>query len=404
VSHSSRTPRAKDWLERFVRPLGCGEDAVDVLLDNRMIDSGHEWRRTINAMLSECDAAVVLITPDSLVSPWVLKEATILRWRHDQNPSFMVIPLALDVTRQELKNTRLWDPLDLPEIQFLSGRGPEDAAASLKSRIASLGPLDPTPLELLVGDIAGLLTEASQQRLRIVLNDLHVHVPLELTDQQRRFAYAVARWILGQPPPSLDRMAAALVRLGRTFPGDRARGILELVAPMWVELDAASWFVRADWQRPDLRDLAIVCCRPTETLKEYVERAHQPDTAPKVWMLNGVSGGDEVDDITRELRAVLGPPLVRRFGRDWNDAKTDEYLSRTNNRVYVALPLPEDHEVIAGLQIRYPRVTFVFFVPTASGLPPPAIPGVGWVGPEIDPELEERVYVDRIDAMAKFLA
>jgi hypothetical protein len=46
----------------------------------------------------------------------------------------------------------------------------------------------------------------------------------------------------------------------------------------------------------------------------------------------------------------------------------------------------------------------MFFVPTASGLPPPAIPGVGWVGPEIDPELEERVYVDRIDAMAKFLA
>src|SRR5262249_40227297 len=149
-------------------------------------------------------------------------------------------------------------------------------------------------------------------------------VPFEVSDQHQRLAYAIARWILRQSPPALERMATTLTLLGRAFPADDARQILDLVAPMWVELDAASWFVRAHWQHPDFRDVAIACKRPAQTLKQYVDRAYMPSRSPQFLLLNGVTGGAHGDDVAQELRAVLRRRLKHKRGPQLNDSEIDE--------------------------------------------------------------------------------
>ena len=237
-------------------------------------------------------------------------------------------------------------------------------AASVKKKLAPLAAqLQPAPLDLLADEIVGLLGKASPKHLLSALNSLNEHVPFEVSDQRQRLAYAFARWILRQSPPALERMATTLTLLGKTFPADDARQILDLVAPMWVELDAASWFVRAHWRHPELpgrRDrlqttrsnLAAVCR----------SGIHAISTHPEFWLLNGVTGGAHSDDVAQELHAVLRRPLKDTLGRQLNDSDIDDFLNRTTARLYVALPLPDDRQVVTTLQGRYPHVTFVFFV------------------------------------------
>ena len=45
-----------------------GKGGVDVLFDKEQITEGARWREVIHAMLAECDAAIILVTPDALQS------------------------------------------------------------------------------------------------------------------------------------------------------------------------------------------------------------------------------------------------------------------------------------------------------------------------------------------------
>lgn len=315
VSHSSHVPDEQDQLKVLVNDLRAGEDGVEVLYDKEQITAGARWREVINAMLAECDAAIILITPAALGSAWVLKEATILRWRHDQNREFQLL-VSANVDMAELKKNQLWDPIDLPEIQFLTCASAAGIAASVKEKLGPLtAQLRPTPLDLLADEIAHLLAKAPPMHLQSALDSLDERIPFGVSDRHQRLAYAIARWIFRQPPPALGRMATTLTCLGATFPAEDARKILDVVAPMWVELDAASWFVRADWRHAAVRDVAITCKRPAQTLQQYVDRVYQPFRPPRVLLLNGVTGGAHSDDVIRELRSVFRPRLERQRQR-----------------------------------------------------------------------------------------
>jgi hypothetical protein len=389
-----------------VKSLGAGKAGVEVLYDKEQITEGERWREVINAMLAECDAAVILITPEALKSPWVLKESTILRWRYDRDPSFPLLPVVYSkIDRTKLKKHRLWNPIDLPAIQFLASDDIAKIASSVKKTLAPLASqLQPAPLDLLADQIALSLAKASPKNLRRVTQSLQEPIPADFSDERHRLAYALARWSLRQTPPALERMAATLALLGKSFPADNACEILELIAPMWVELDAASWFVRANLRHAGLRDLAIACVQPAQTVSQYVDRAYMPSRPPPLWLLNGLTGGAHVEDVARELRKVLRPRLEIQRKRALSDAEIDDFLKTTNTRFYIALPLPDDRQVVTELQRRYERMTLVFFVqPEQWAEAPPVGAGVGWVDPRLDPQLEEHISRDHDDALALFL-
>jgi TIR domain len=60
----------------------------EVLLDVARLEPGDEWRAKLHFWLETCDAAVILLNPESMASPWVRKEADILMHRWTVSRSF----------------------------------------------------------------------------------------------------------------------------------------------------------------------------------------------------------------------------------------------------------------------------------------------------------------------------
>jgi hypothetical protein len=406
ISHSSHSEAAKTRLAKLVAALGNAPGKVEVSYDSEQIEDGSRWRDVIDAMLADCDAAIVLVSNDALESAWVLKEATLLRARYEaeynaiqKRPDFPLLPVLLDgITVQQLKDHVLWHPLELEAIQFISHETPSAIAKRIKRRLNELSEsLRPTPLERLAADVAGRLSQPSLAlRLEDAVNELDVPVPPYVTARAQRLAYAIARWAIARRPPALEHIAGALQRLGGAFPAEDAGLIFETVRPLWVEVDAASWLLRAGWRQPEVRDVALACTKPCETVRDYTARAFMPWRPPQFVPLNNVTGGLQVEDIQEELHSELR----RRFNslRDDEPEELDTFLAENAGHLYIGLALPDD-DVVAALQTTYPAPTFIFYVDSADR-PLPA--GVALVEPALDPELERRVHKDRRVAYTMF--
>jgi TIR domain-containing protein len=395
VSHSSPAPGQVERLKAFVGSLTSGEDAVEVLYDAQHISAGQLWRQRINAMLAECDAAVILLSPEALASPWVLKETAILSWRAARDARFPLLPLAWPgVSRTALRDSALWRPLNLTDIQFLDVDEPVAAATEVKALLAPLRHLGgQAPLDVLAGDISELLARAPQERCAVFWSHLDEPWPPGALAQKRVLARAIARWMLCQQPPALERVARALMHLGEVFPIEDSHKIIELIAPLWVELDAAAWFAAGRLDQGGVRDLAIRCRRPGQVLDHYMRMAHLPARSPRVFLLNGITAGPHVEEVATELRNVLGPLLERAAGRKLTDFEIDDKLGRLKERPCVALPMPDDRSVIEELRQRFSRVFFVYFAADDG-----EAQNVQWVVPQLDTEVEEAVCEDLEEA------
>lgn len=99
ISHSSK---GSEWDEQF-------RDQLNVELMNRHyrtyydvyhVRPGDLWRPTVYRALTECDAAVLLLSRDALRSAWVHTESVILACRRDLhahfNREFRLLPVLLD--------------------------------------------------------------------------------------------------------------------------------------------------------------------------------------------------------------------------------------------------------------------------------------------------------------------
>jgi hypothetical protein len=403
VSHRSHSKEAQQRLDAIAKVLQ--PNGIEVIYDKEQIKDGRRWREVINAMLVACDAAAILLTPSALESEWVLKEATILRWRHDRDDRFPLLPVLLDgLDVDTLMKNRLWDPVDLPALQAVAG----DAAAVAASLEATIAPLEAqlmaTPLDILVGDIAAKLSPYTEQRLQLALGAIGEEVPTDVIDQPNRLAHAIARWMLRQPPPALARIAAALTKLGTALQSCDAVDIISLVAPLWVELDAASAFARHPDETAPRRDLAMACARPGETVKQYVARAYYPDNPPKLVLLSGLTAGAQEQDVRAELAAQLAPGLKRLYKRPFGTGEVDAWLANLTTRMFVVMPLPSDASVVAALQSRYRQLTFVFFSsPSDVGATEGVPSGVVRVEPSLAPSVEDDVLADLDNALANFL-
>jgi hypothetical protein len=396
ISHSSHGPGPRAWLTAFAGALRVGPDAVEPRFDLELITTGQQWREVINGMLWEGPAGVVLVSPDALASPWVLKEATILRARFDRREEFLLVPVLCGVTLEELQASRLWGPLDLPAVQFPRSSDPAEVAAEVKAQLAPLASmLDRSPLARLAGQVASELRESAEAQCQDVLNKIGEALPLRMVDETDGYARAITAWVLRQPPPALNRIADALAELGKSFPADRVRAILELVAPLWVDPEAASRLVEAH-SRPDgPRSVALACAKPKVTVRHYLDSAYLPSRAPTHVRLHGITGGSHADDVADELRSALRRQVQDLS--DESDEEIDEYLNGLRRPFYVSVGLPEDSEVMADLRGRYAKITFIYH---AAALRDPA--ELPWVLPQLEAGEESAAFSDYVEAVQRF--
>jgi hypothetical protein len=393
LSHSSHAQGSVKNLEAVVEALKNRK--ITVLYDKREIKTGDEWRERIHAMLAGCDAAAFLLTDDALASKWVLKEAHILLWRRSRSTDFQILPVSTGVDDDAACTASdVWR--ELKELKCGCAQHADDVAEIIAVTLQSLADdLDPTPLELMAGDIEQYLAKrVPATRMQRALQELGEDVPWDADGRTGALAFRIGRWMLAQPPPALETMAAKLKQLVTQH---HRAALIEYVLPLWVDPEAAAWLTPAGEPPPGRHAVAIACDRPEDTVDHFLRRAHMPDEPPPLLWMTAAGDGPDAADIDAELKVVVAKHLKRRSRRTPRPIDVERACARP---WLVALPLPDDAAVVADLQDRYGNLTFIFWARFEGNAGGPSASSVAWVDPGLHPDEEQSVWDDYYAAVA----
>lgn len=149
--------------------------------------------------MARCHAAVLLLTPHAMRSPWVLKEATILAWRMSLDASFrLIVVRSADVSDADLAAAG-FDPLMLGEIQTIAMADAANTAAAVRQAIGEcLG--SRTPYDSLCGALQDLMQRVEHNTLQRLAETMRVQAPQwrpEL-DLRQQYVHAIAARLLSE--------------------------------------------------------------------------------------------------------------------------------------------------------------------------------------------------------------
>jgi len=389
ISHSSKDrPLTEELCKRLHAPSGS-QPGYDVLVDYEELLAGKPWPKQIHEWMAKCHAAVILLTKDAVVSPWVLTEATILAWRLSLDDGFRVFTVGFpDVTDEMLKREK-FKPLMLGQIQRINSNDPDAIAAAIR---ASIGQPEcrATPFDKLMGRLADLLGSVGENTLQEVAEKVRVEPgpwrPGE--DKRAQYVEAIARKVISETLGGYKGVDELVDDLRLSTPKETIGQILRIVSPFWVDAEAAG------------RLPALTTCDPRRTAamngasvsgftaKMYVWRAHPLSSAYKVISTAGGSAGDLVEHYTNEICDRIRKD-ENRNQTESNDAIISDLRKRKPTR-YVVLPPPlPTNEALQVLHDRFPKVTFI--LSTGDTLDPDeSLSGVEWLTPALDLEREAR--------------
>lgn len=291
ISHSSHQADARDarlTLESALRNAGLG-----VLVDERELKLGDQWRRRIFTMISECHAAVVMLSEDALTSPHVFLEIAWLMGRRYRDESFRIIPVLLPpVTRADLDRDQL-RAMNLKELQ--QGNMSDGL---LKQVIGLLTPLKaafaPSPLDELL-DLIAVWLPARDDRVAYIAARLNIGIQDLSPDLARR---QIARELLGADLASLPGIFQVLApNLGSRT---EAESLLAVLACTWVDPEAAAPILAA--MRPGENHAVALNGNEDVTALAYLQRACARFPCwPTLKTLNK-AGPDQYGRLLRDIR------------------------------------------------------------------------------------------------------
>jgi hypothetical protein len=391
ISHSckdfGRDPRAglseKDAKLRALRLKFCRklrdtlaaalkkDKRFKVFLDVRGgLRAGDVWRSGLHDALRTCSAGIVLLTPESLESRWVLKEATILSWRAFMAEPMVLVPIVLDVSRAQLEE-RGFGALDLDAIQWLKVNGTDEAeiervvkeaADVLRQKYKSLhaGPRDLTDTEAWIETLATTLGNAIGATT-INLNNRYLlgmcrELEIEPTDAKRfnsnPLVHVAAHVLLAD----WEQIIRFLRHVGNPS-GPQRQELQQAVAALWVDPASAAWMLSKDAK------VVAIDTAETASAREYIARSFcNRFPADRLIQPSDVTGGTE-GDVLAEIKKCLGQVLPI------EDAAALALDLEKNGRVYVVLGPGSTRPSVLDLVTRdYPQFTFV----VAAGADPKA--------------------------------
>lgn len=381
-------------------------DGYEVFLDAQAIQTADQWRSRIHAALAQCDAAAIVFSRKALESPWVLKEATILEWRreHDRQfgHDFKLVPVLLpDISRAEL-NSGVFGPLHLGDIHSVRSETPAEIAGIIRRVVANAQIAD-NPFDKLTGAIASLLRGVDASELERACRKLFNKVGWAPGEDRRAiFAEALARRMLSDGVPRLESAIEVIKEIHRVLPPGSAQKIVNLVAPYWVDAEAAG----------PLAVLAARQDRPgNEARHAVLSNAQHYDFTPRMYVDRAypVNGGDvfliTVDRAAADASADYVTHCIRAYIRErvpsMKDAKDDRLDAKVNRtaKVLVLVPdMPADPSLLVELERRYPRVTFIFWDPNPPANLTTPFPEVKYLIPQLGLGEEDQALADWEDA------
>lgn len=389
ISHSTDHTNVADMerMRAIVAELEAGDGGLDVMWDGGEIKSADDWRARIHIMLAECRAAIILFSERALTqSQWVLKEATILCHRRARDNGFRVLPIIMPDATESRLTEGAWAPLAFNTIQY-QRESAADIADLVKKARAGLESVASkrTLLDDLAEAIAAHLENAPVTGLKAA-SELH----LARKDWegaptvQLGFSKGLARMLL--QTRTLTEAVTLLDSIHGITP-DEAQEVFNLIAPLWVDGDAAAPLYSGVLHGRPHFDVGLNGLRlGLYTANSYVRRAHPETSLPVLHVVPDSNAGDMVEHIAESLRGD-----VRKAFPDLSelpDDIIDESLNDVNVRRFVYVPALLNDTELTGLRAVYSHPTFIFGTgATLPTTPPPA--GVHYLRPELDTEREK---------------
>jgi len=404
ISHSARQdPDALDYLKKISTTLKAS--GFDVLVDQERLKPGQQWRSYLDLWMAHCHAAVILLSKKALrESKWVLKEATILRWRESlealngRKTGFQLIPVFLGVNPEEVDAAAGFAPLKLSEIEALHGLKPaplaKKLALTLKPLLKAAGD---SPRRMLETKIANQLAKASDDTLRSMATALRQD--LGNFEPYRDLAPQVAMRLLHAP---LQQLGNALGELAGAVPNETVKAIFDMLAYSWVDSEAAGLLGRIIREQPQDRSLLLNVTNPRFSAKAYIARAG--DRFP-LWsheFVTDASGGKAFGAVKRQVL----DSLRRRFG-PMNEDFLQRYVEAEGktSAFFIVVHPPDDKQPlmeapeIADIQAYFKGATILL----CSGA---TLPGVEILPPvrRIQPELAANLEIESFALCAQCAA
>jgi hypothetical protein len=366
ISHRNGEADVRALIEQLQQQLARA--GYDVLVDFDRLQAGAELRNDIYTWLGVCHGAVVFLSPDALSeqSVWVPTESSILSWRKTLDPAFVLIPVLLPgVGLDDLRVHLRYRDLGLHDLVCVTHRDADTTCTEVLSGLQRLVPAARAPLEDLAEQIEVLLGGVRDEFLDEAVR-LAGAEPRRLP---RGMVHARSAALAMLQAPLLDTVAALeylAPRLPSAVDVDR---ILEIVAPGWVDLNAARWIAYCA-QAPTPRPAAVVNAKTRFGAEMYVRRAccRSPKTMWRVVSVTGVHGEAVFADLAAEIQAALYAEFASALvddpfggGAEQQLMPVLQALQKRGRPVVVALRLPGGHvELLPSLQERFPYLTFLF--------------------------------------------
>ena len=399
VSHSSRLDDMehfygqddRNWqlLQATCRAISdkYGE-RVKVLVDIDGLKPSDDWNHHLNLWLAECHVAIILFSKRAIEkSGWVAKEATILSWRAELDPSFKLIPVMLDgeTTPEDLTEV-CSGVLQIDRYQCI--RNAQTAQDILYGIVQALGEPDDlmasyplTPLEILQGGIAAILgdtiTEAS---LCLAVEAICGCRPDPFPADKKGCAGLLARQFLqttpNTPPSCFATFEQGIGPLTPRPPYASAFQLFKYIRPLWVEpADVASLRLAQKYRHPLALNGRLISWSDPDVLKTYsytldrfIERAW-PGGADKFKVVS-LTEANTLEVIKKTIwKAVFGggqlPPVTEK--------KLDEMVNRDASTIVLlilalqaqgGLPDPVRLSELTQLFGVYQKIILVFDVGT----------------------------------------
>jgi hypothetical protein len=348
--------------------------------------------------MANCHAAVLLLTPNAIASPWVLKEATILTWRRSLDSSFRLFPVCFPGVDDAMLQKEKFEPLMLNLIQKIRARDPATIADAIRAQVGRPNILSPTPLSQLVQQLEDLLSEVGPGTLKAIAERMSIQTPVWRPDIDMCTQYVaqIARRILSEDLGGFKGVDELIDALSFTPAPDNVKQIFRIVAHYWVDVQAAGRLpplLTASERRAAALNGALVS---HFTANAYVRRAHPLSLEQTVIPIAGGAAGDLVSHVKSEICTWM-----RNEGEIGSDEQIIEALSDVNSDVkrtyYAVLPPPVDDESLTKIIDSFPAVTFILWTGELAERDE-TLTRVEWMEPMLDLGKERRAYRSYIAA------
>jgi hypothetical protein len=391
VSHSSLDA---DLTRQVCHRLAA---SYDVLVDYSELKPGVDWPRHLHEYMAHCHAAVLLLTPNAVASSWVLKEATILSWRRSLDPSFQFFPVRFPGVDDAMLKRQKFEPLMLDLIQQIGSADPDVIADAVRGRVGCPKVDVLTLLDRLVGRLEDLLDQVGDKVLKEIAEKMSVEMPAWRPDVDRRMQYVtqIARGILSEDMGGFKGVDEVINALSSTPAPDNVRQIFHIVAPYWVDAQAAGRLPQLHAPGSQRRAAALNGARVSDfTAEAYVRRAHPLSLKETIILIAGGGSGDLLSHVEQEVCAWMR----EREGEQGSDEDIIADLRDGEQSYYAVLPGPVDDESLTQILGRFPKVTFILW--TGPTLDRDAmLTHVDWLEPMLELDKEKRAYRSCRDAI-----